>query len=103
GGQVVGAGIRAHREAAGQRAIPDMSARGDEIGDLSVALGDMTDALWRRLDAIERFAADVAHEIKNPLTSLKSAVETAARIQDPERQRKLLAVILDDVSRLDRL
>jgi two-component system sensor histidine kinase ChvG len=103
GGQVVGAGIRAHGAASGHRAIPDMSARGDEIGDLSVALGDMTDALWRRLDAIERFAADVAHEIKNPLTSLKSAVETATRIQDPERQRKLLAVILDDVSRLDRL
>jgi two-component system sensor histidine kinase ChvG len=102
-GQFVGTGLRAHVSGVGPHAIPDMSARGDEIGDLSVALRDMTDALWRRLDAIERFAADVAHEIKNPLTSLKSAVETAARIQDPERQRKLLAVILDDVSRLDRL
>ena len=80
-----------------------MSGRGDEIGDLSLALGDMTEALWRRLDAIERFAADVSHEIKNPLTSLKSAVETAARVQDPERQRKLMQVILDDVGRLDRL
>jgi two-component system, OmpR family, sensor histidine kinase ChvG len=103
GGQVVAAGIRAGRSMTGRAAIPDMSGRGDEIGDLSLALGDMTEALWRRLDAIERFAADVAHEIKNPLTSLKSAVETAARVQDPERQRKLMAVILDDVSRLDRL
>jgi len=103
GGQVVGAGIRASGPMAGRAAIPDMSARGDEIGDLSVALGDMTEALWRRLDAIERFAADVAHEIKNPLTSLKSAVETAARVEDPERQRRLMQVILDDVGRLDRL
>lgn len=102
GGQVLGAGIRA-TASGGRPAIPDLSHRKDEIGDLSVALADMTDALWRRLDAIERFAADVSHEIKNPLTSLKSAVETAARIQDPERQRKLLAIVLDDVSRLDRL
>lgn len=101
GGQILGAGIRA---AGGSRpAIPDLSRRNDEIGDLSVALADMTDALWRRLDAIERFAADVSHEIKNPLTSLKSAVETATRIQDPDRQKKLLAIVLDDVSRLDRL
>jgi two-component system, OmpR family, sensor histidine kinase ChvG len=104
GGQVVGAGIRVRGAMQGGRpAIPDLSSRDDEIGDLSVALADMTDALWRRLDAIERFAADVSHEIKNPLTSLKSAVETASRIQDAERQRKLLAIILDDVGRLDRL
>ena len=103
GGQGVAAGIRASGSLGGRGAIPDMSGRGDEIGDLSLALGDMTEALWRRLDAIERFAADVSHEIKNPLTSLKSAVETAARVQDPERQRKLMQVILDDVGRLDRL
>jgi len=83
--------------------IPDLSDRGDEIGDLSAALRDMTAALWRRMDAIEAFAADVAHEIKNPLTSLRSAVETAGRLTDPERQKKLLAVIQDDVKRLDRL
>ncbi len=83
--------------------IPDFSRRGDEIGDLSSALHDMTAALWQRLDAIEGFAADVAHEIKNPLTSLRSAVETAARIEDPEQQRKLMSIILDDVQRLDRL
>lgn len=84
-------------------ALPDLSRRGDEIGDLSSALADMTRALWQRLDAIERFAADVVHEIKNPLTSLKSAVETAARLTDPAQQRKLLQVIVDDVARIDRL
>ena len=63
----------------------------------------MTSALWQRMDAIERFAADVAHEIKNPLTSLKSAVETAARVEDPAKQRKLLALVQEDVERLDRL
>lgn len=83
--------------------IPDFTARGDEIGDLSGALRDMTDALWRRMDAIERFAADVAHEIKNPLTSLRSAVETAARLEDQDQQRRLMTIILDDVQRLDRL
>ena len=83
--------------------IPDFSRRRDEIGELSVALADMTGALWRRMDAIERFAADVAHEIKNPLTSLRSAVETAARVQDPAKQRRLMAIIHHDVERLDRL
>jgi two-component system sensor histidine kinase ChvG len=83
--------------------IPDFSRRGDEIGDLSTALREMTDALWIRMDAIERFAADVAHEIKNPLSSLRSAVETASRIEDIPQQRKLLAIIADDVKRLDRL
>jgi two-component system sensor histidine kinase ChvG len=83
--------------------IPDFSHRRDEIGELSIALTDMTGALWRRMDAIERFAADVAHEIKNPLSSLRSAVETAARVHDPEKQRRLMAIILDDVERLDRL
>ena len=84
-------------------AIPDLTDRNDEIGDLSAALREMTAALWQRMDAIERFAADVAHEIKNPLSSLRSAVETAERVQDPERQRRLLAIIVDDVRRLDRL
>jgi two-component system sensor histidine kinase ChvG len=83
--------------------IPDFSARRDEIGDLSATLRDMTAALWQRMDAIERFAADVAHEIKNPLTSLKSAVETTVRVEDPAKQRKLLALVLEDVERLDRL
>jgi two-component system sensor histidine kinase ChvG len=63
----------------------------------------MTEALSARLDAIERFAADVAHELKNPLTSVRSAVETAARLKDPEQQRRLMALVLEDVHRLDRL
>ena len=83
--------------------IPDFTRRDDEIGDLSVALREMTEALWARLDAIEGFAADVAHEIKNPLTSLRSAVETVTRIEDPAQQKKLMSIILDDVQRLDRL
>jgi two-component system sensor histidine kinase ChvG len=84
-------------------AIPDLTQRGDEIGDLSGALRDMTEALSKRLDAIDRFAADVAHELKNPLTSLKSAVETAARVPDLAVRQKLMAIVLDDVGRLDRL
>jgi two-component system, OmpR family, sensor histidine kinase ChvG len=83
--------------------IPDFTNRGDEIGELSGVLREMTDALHQRMDAIERFAADVSHEIKNPLTSLRSAVETAARVSDPGQQRRLMAVILEDVQRLDRL
>jgi two-component system, OmpR family, sensor histidine kinase ChvG len=83
--------------------IPDFTRRGDEIGTLSGSLREMTSALWQRMDAIESFAADVAHEIKNPLTSLRSAVETAARVDDPAQQRKLLALVLEDVQRLDRL
>lgn len=86
-----------------QHEIPDFGIRGDEIGELSLSLKDMTEALWARMDAIESFAADVSHEIKNPLTSLKSAVETAARVKDPAQQKKLMEIILDDVGRLDRL
>ena len=83
--------------------IPDFSSRRDEIGELSRDLRGMTEALWKRMDEIERFAADVAHEIKNPLTSLRSAVETVARINDPEQQKQLISIIIDDVHRLDRL
>ncbi len=83
--------------------IPDFTRRRDEIGDLSGSLREMTDALFQRMSAIEHFAADVAHEIKNPLSSLKSAVETAARIEDPNNRQRLMAIILDDVERLDRL
>jgi two-component system sensor histidine kinase ChvG len=86
-----------------QPVIPDMSRRGDEIGELSGALKEMTEALWQRLDAIERFAADVSHEIKNPLTSLKSAIETAARIKDPVQQQRLMSIVLEDIARIDRL
>jgi two-component system sensor histidine kinase ChvG len=101
--RLAAAAERVRRGSGRQMAIPDFSARGDEIGDLSGALREMTSALWQRMDAIERFAADVAHEIKNPLTSLRSAVETAARIQDPGKREKLLAIVMEDVKRLDRL
>jgi two-component system sensor histidine kinase ChvG len=83
--------------------IPDMSHRNDEIGELSLALRDMTYALFNRMDTIERFAADVAHEIKNPLTSLRSAVETVSRITDEGNRKKLMDIIQHDVTRLDRL
>ena len=63
----------------------------------------MTNNLRQRFDAIEKFAADVAHEIKNPLTSIRSAVETATKIRDSDKRDQLLALILDDVNRLDRL
>ena len=83
--------------------IPDVTGRNDEIGELAGSLREMTDALWQRMSAIESFAADVAHEIKNPLSSLRSAVETAARLDDPVKQRRLMAIVQDDVERLDRL
>ncbi|MEM6678028.1 MAG: stimulus-sensing domain-containing protein [Pseudomonadota bacterium] len=83
--------------------IPDMTRRTDEIGDLSAAIIRMTGALYRRIEAIESFAADVAHEIKNPLTSMRSAVETFAYAKTPEQRQKLLDVIMSDVMRLDRL
>ena len=66
-------------------------------------LNDMTEALWRRMEAIERFAADVSHEIKNPLTSLRSAIETMASLDSPKKQNQLMKIILDDIERLDRL
>jgi two-component system sensor histidine kinase ChvG len=84
-------------------AIPNLSRRLDEIGDLSVSLRAMTSALYARMDAIEQFAADVAHEIKNPLTSVASAVETLRRTTDDDKRARLMAVIYDDVRRLDRL
>jgi two-component system sensor histidine kinase ChvG len=102
----LGQGLGVGRALAGDGAapaLPDMTRRHDEIGDLSAALKEMTEALWQRLDAIERFAADVAHEIKNPLTSLKSAVETASLVKDPAQRQRLMQVILDDVARIDRL
>jgi two-component system, OmpR family, sensor histidine kinase ChvG len=83
--------------------FPDFSVRGDEIGELSQSFREMTEALWGRMDAIEAFAADVSHEIKNPLTSLRSAVETAARVSDPTQQRRLMSIVQDDVARMDRL
>ncbi len=83
--------------------IPDFTTRADEIGHLSGSLRDMTKALYNRIEAIERFAADVAHELKNPLTSLRSAVETLPIARTQSAQDRLLAIIQHDVRRLDRL
>ncbi|MBR0697327.1 sensor histidine kinase [Bradyrhizobium lablabi] len=83
--------------------IPDFTGRRDEIGHLSGALRDMTNALYSRIEAIEMFAADVAHELKNPLTSLRSAVETMPLARNENSRARLLAVIEHDVKRLDRL
>jgi two-component system, OmpR family, sensor histidine kinase ChvG len=83
--------------------IPDFTQRRDEIGHLSGALRDMTNALYRRIDAIEAFAADVSHELKNPLTSLRSAVETLQYARTDEQRARLNTIVKDDVRRLDRL
>lgn len=83
--------------------IPDFSQRRDEIGHLSTSLREMTQSLYARMDAIERFAADVSHELKNPLTSLRSAVETLPLVKNQQQRDKLLEVIGHDVQRLDRL
>ncbi len=82
---------------------PSLLDRRDEIGELAGARSESARALWARMDAIERFAADVAHEIKNPLSSIRSAIETLRRIEDADKQRRLLAIIAEDVGRLDRL
>ncbi len=83
--------------------IPDMTARADEIGHLSGAFRDMTNSLYSRIEAIESFAADVAHELKNPLTSLRSAIETLPLAKTEESRQRLLNVIQHDIRRLDRL
>lgn len=101
--RLAAAAERVRRGRGRNRTIPDFTHRGDEIGDLSSSLRAMTDALGQRMEAIQSFAADVAHELKNPLSSLRSAVETAARMTDLGQQRRLMQVILDDVQRLDRL
>jgi len=83
--------------------LPDIAARRDELGDLAASLEDMTHTLSERMDAIERFAADVAHEIRNPLTSIRSAVETLELVRDAKARERLLGILKQDVSRLDRL
>jgi two-component system sensor histidine kinase ChvG len=83
--------------------IPDFSARKDEIGRLSASMRGMTNALYNRIDAIEAFAADVAHELKNPLTSLRSAVETLTLVKNEEQRNRLVEIVKQDVRRMDRL
>ncbi|MDE2403279.1 MAG: sensor N-terminal transmembrane domain-containing protein [Sphingomonadales bacterium] len=83
--------------------VPRLPDRGDEIGLLARAISDMTTALRNRIDAVERFAADVAHEIKNPLASLRSALEILEKVEDPALRRQLADIAAHDVRRLDRL
>ena len=83
--------------------LPDIASREDEIGDLGRSLETMTSTLSQRMDAIEHFAADVAHEIRNPLTSIRSAVETLELVSDPAAQARLTGILKHDVGRLDRL
>ena len=95
--------VREGIAAAGRARIPDFTNRRDEIGELSGSLKSMTAAIYARIEAIESFAADVAHELKNPLTSIRSASETLSLAKTPEQQDKLMAVIQKDVARMDRL
>ena len=98
--------VAARRVRLGRRrdvVVPRMADRGDEIGVLARSLADMTQALRSRSDAIENFAADVSHELKNPLASLTSAAETLALVNNPATQRQLVSVITDDARRMDRL
>ncbi|MDE1174841.1 MAG: sensor histidine kinase [Parvibaculaceae bacterium] len=83
--------------------IPDFTSRRDEIGNLSGVLREMTNSLYLRIDAIESFAADVAHELKNPLTSLRSAIETLDLARDAGARARLMQIVQDDVRRIDRL
>jgi two-component system sensor histidine kinase ChvG len=83
--------------------LPDIARRDDELGDLTRSLETMTRSLSERMDAIERFAADVAHEIRNPLTSIRSAVETLELVSDPAAKTRLAGILKHDVDRLDRL
>ncbi|MCC0044026.1 MAG: sensor histidine kinase [Brucellaceae bacterium] len=97
------AAVRVKRGVKSREEIPDFSERQDEIGNLSIALREMTNALYARIEAIESFAADVSHELKNPLTSLRSAVETLPLAKTEQSRSRLLEVIQHDVRRLDRL
>jgi two-component system sensor histidine kinase ChvG len=96
------ASMRAGKGRGGSVPAPLMQ-RQDEIGILARALQSGTNALWARVDANERFAADVAHELRNPLTSVRSAIETLRRVENPDQQKRLLAIIAEDAVRMDRL
>ena len=98
--------LAAHRVRLGRARevdVPVLPARRDEIGLLARALHDMTQSLRQRIDSTEAFAADVTHELKNPLASLRSAVDTLERVEEPGLRRQLLDVVREDVARLDRL
>ena len=97
------AAVRVRLGRAREVVVPRLPSRRDEIGMLARALSDMSLALRARIDSTEAFAADVTHELKNPLASLRSAVDGLGRIDDPGLRARLLAVVSDDVRRLDRL
>jgi len=101
--KLAAAAERVRRGRAGRDAIPTLDERSDEIGELADSFSAMTRALYDRIDAIESFAADVAHELKNPLTSLKSAVEMLERTKDGENRERLVQVIRNDINRINRL
>ncbi len=101
--RLAAAAVRVRRGSKNREEIPDFSDRQDEIGNLSVAVRGMTNALYARIEAIESFAADVSHELKNPLTSLRSAVETLPIAKTDVSRNRLMEIIQHDVRRLDRL
>ena len=94
---------RVRRGRGREESIPEFAERLDEIGDLSRSLSDMTRALYNQIDAVERFAADVAHEIKNPLSSMRSALETIQMTKNVDAKEKLFGILEEDVKRIDRL
>ncbi len=100
--RLAAAADRVRQGMAGRDAIPSLERR-DEIGDLAESIKEMTAALYDRIGAIERFAADVAHELKNPLTSLASAMEMLVRAPDDDARQKLMALARADIKRIDRL
>jgi two-component system sensor histidine kinase ChvG len=101
--RLAAAAVRVRRGVKSREEIPDFSFRQDEIGNLSSAIRDMTNSLYDRIAAIESFAADVSHELKNPLTSLRSAVETLPLAKSDDSKNRLMDIIQHDVRRLDRL
>ena len=94
---------RVRRGSAREVDVPTLPARRDEIGQLARALHEMTQSLRQRIDATDAFAADVTHELKNPLASLRSAVDTLERVEDPDLRAQMIEVVRQDVRRLDRL
>ena len=94
---------RVRRGSAREVDVPTLPARRDEIGQLARALHEMTQSLRQRIDATDAFAADVTHELKNPLASLRSAVDTLERVEDPALRAQMLELVRQDVGRLDRL
>ena len=101
--QLANAAVKVRQGREREVEVPRLPERGDEIGLLARAVSDMTSALRHRIDAVDSFAADVAHEIKNPLASLRSAVESLPKVKDAETRRELEQIATHDVRRIDRL